>query len=254
MRTKHLIIGMGKVGKALSKFIMKDTLMQDVFEIDKDIPTFKETDFDIIHICFPYSEHFVDNVHTYLDKYRWDLVIIHSTVYPGTSDAIQRIFPLRLVVYSPIRGQHNSLDEDMERYSKFYSCRIVINDDKQKNLLRGFLGFFEGEHYIEDMEELELIKLWDTTMLTFMIAWAQAAKMGNTKFSNFQLHLTNFGREIDEYTELRPSIFPGVMGGTCIRPNLDLLITYYKQKEDPLIYHTLKSILDCDSFFRRFEK
>jgi hypothetical protein len=104
------------------------------------------------------------------------------------------------------------------------------------------------------MEELELIKLWDTTMLTFMIAWAQAAKMGNTKFSNFQLHLTNFGREIDEYTDLRPSIFPGVMGGTCIRPNLDLLITYYKQKEDPLIYHTLKSILDCDSFFRRFEK
>src|SRR5574343_2013939 len=118
MKTKHLIIGMGKVGKALSKFIMKDTLEQEVFELDKDIPTFQETNFDIIHICFPYSDSFVNNVHTYLDEYDWDVVIIHSTVYPGTSDAIQKIFPLKLVVYSPIRGQHNSLEEDIEKYSK----------------------------------------------------------------------------------------------------------------------------------------
>ena len=45
-----------------------------------------------------------------------DLVIIHSTVMP---DKMPSYIP---AVYSPIRGQHTMLPEDVKAYSKCIAC------------------------------------------------------------------------------------------------------------------------------------
>ena len=102
---KHLVIGTGEVGTAISKIFQCDI----VGKVESFNSNFR---FDIIHICFPYSEDFIDEVKRYQELYKVKYTIIHSTVPVGTSRKLNAI-------HSPILGIHPYLEESIKTFTKY---------------------------------------------------------------------------------------------------------------------------------------
>ena len=78
MRT--LIIGGGEIGKSLLDVLDKQ---YECCVIDKGDEA--HLDYEIMHVCFPYSENFVEQVIQYQQLYHPKYTVIHSTVPVGTS-------------------------------------------------------------------------------------------------------------------------------------------------------------------------
>jgi len=69
MDKTSLIIGAGEVGEALYDIL--NDFYEGVYDYDKEdnVLTLLLKTFDIIHICFPYSKEFVNEVKKYQKKY-----------------------------------------------------------------------------------------------------------------------------------------------------------------------------------------
>lgn len=109
----QLIIGYGQLGTALGNII------GNVDYLDLNGET-KQDWYDIIHICFPYSDTFEMDVRAYLSKYRPAVCIIHSTVAPGTTQRLDSHGCF--IAYSPVRGRHGDageMERDMLEFTKF---------------------------------------------------------------------------------------------------------------------------------------
>ena len=89
-----MIIGMGEVGRALSEF-----LGMPGRDIEPD-----GGPADVIHIAYPWTPDFEEQVWTHADEHDASLVIVHSTVPVGTCDP-------HLWVHSPVRGKHPNLTD-----------------------------------------------------------------------------------------------------------------------------------------------
>src|SRR5438128_906636 len=91
------ILGYGEIGKAIAKFnknpLIKDLQRNDGLE-----------HVDILHVCIPWSDNFVKIIKKEIKSIKPGLVIINSTVVPGTTKKISG-----MVVHSPIRGLHPNL-------------------------------------------------------------------------------------------------------------------------------------------------
>src|SRR3990167_11413268 len=106
MRT--LIIGSnGEVGGALRN-VLKDYYP---FCIDKDEAIPPTTDIEILHICFGFSDTFIEDVKKYQKEYKPEYTIIHSTVPVGTCRQLKAI-------HSPVIGQHPFLEEGLRTFPK----------------------------------------------------------------------------------------------------------------------------------------
>lgn len=145
---KSLIIGYGEVGKGLHKVIGGDVLDKDLLQ-DKQV-------YDIIHICFPYSDKFVDYVKEYQKMFNPTYTVIHSTVPIGTSKQVN-------AVHSPIRGVHPDLDKGIKTFMKFFG------GEKSKEVAEWFNQFGLETHTTPNSDDTEALKLWDTTQYGVMI-------------------------------------------------------------------------------------
>src|SRR6478672_5783116 len=116
MSMKTLVVGLGEVGGPLLDIIKSS---QEAYGVDIK-PTGPIPHCDIMHICFPYTdrEKFIAESVRYIGKYSPQLSIINSTVGPGTTRSIAERASAD-VVYSPVRGKHVKMREDMLRYVKF---------------------------------------------------------------------------------------------------------------------------------------
>ena len=68
---KHLVIGGGEVGTALSEILQCN--IHDPVKNKRQIGIF-----DVIHIAFPYSKQFIKSVKQYQKEFRPKMTIIHS--------------------------------------------------------------------------------------------------------------------------------------------------------------------------------
>src|SRR3990167_5891031 len=145
----HLVIGLGEVGKAL-----KEVLEQGYFVRGKDIdPIEEDTNYDVLHICLPYSPTFVETVNGYKSFLKNDgLIIIHYSVPVGTTKAIGDD-----AVHSPVRGVHPNIADGIKTFVKFFGGKRAQEAAK----------YFE-EIGIEtsitfNADATEALKLFDTT-------------------------------------------------------------------------------------------
>lgn len=102
----HLVIGLGQVG----------TGVQKVLECEAHDPGQQQLavgKYSVLHICFSYSDKFVDAVKEYREKFGAEYVVIHSTVPIGTST-------LCGAVHSPIRGVHPYLEQSIRVFVKYF--------------------------------------------------------------------------------------------------------------------------------------
>jgi UDP-N-acetyl-D-mannosaminuronate dehydrogenase len=207
-----LVVGLGEIGRPLLEILRgaHDAVGRDI----EDRP------FDgvrILHICFPYSPDFVSSAARYASMYEPEVVVVNSTVVPGTTMEIQEKAGVP-AVYSPVRGKHARMTDELRRYRKFVagaSAAAVALVEQHF----GAAGITTQR--MSSSEALELAKLLETTYFGVLVAWAQEMdRFADAVDANYW-EATAFLEEIDF---LPPVVFqPGYIGGHCVMPNLELL-------------------------------
>ena len=222
-----VILGMGEVGETLFNLLVDRKF--DCIGIDLDNSKCKNyTENKIIenpqylHVCLPGElTGFTDIVVNWINKIKnIKVVIIHSTVKPGTTKTIQEKFSMP-ILFSPVRGVHKRFLNDIKKYTKFISFDGAEIDSKIKIDLE---NRFEKIDWMSTTKTAELAKiLVDTTYYGWLINYAQITKMICEKENVDFDEMWKFADEIQENLGNRPKMFPGIIGGHCVIPNLNLI-------------------------------
>ncbi len=215
-----VVIGMGEVGRPLFNILSRkyETIAVDVDPVELTEPC------SVLHVCYPFQiRDFVGITVAYVEKYRPELTVINSTVAPGTTQRVADQVGSR-VAFSPVRGKHARMEEDMRRYKKF-----VAGCDEEAERLA--LQHFSHAGFITDTfrspEIGEVSKLIETTYLGVLVAWAQEMeRFVGTCGGTFE-EANAFLQEIEF---LPTHVFPGRIGGHCVIPNIAILRNKFQSK------------------------
>jgi UDP-N-acetyl-D-mannosaminuronate dehydrogenase len=213
---KTLVVGIGEVGGALAEVLERS--QPDVLRHDIERRDIKDA-IGVMHICIPYQarQQFEPTTLEYIERFRPHLTVINSTVVPGTTRRIAELSGARLA-YSPVRGKHARMTEDMLRYYKFVAApNNEIADEAEAH----FRSVGMKTRRIARLETLELAKLAETTYFGIQIAFAQELNRFSQKVQADYFEAIEFFDEIDFLP--RVHYYPGFIGGHCVIPNIHLL-------------------------------
>lgn len=213
---KTLVVGVGEVGGALAKVLERSQaglLRHDVERCDFPDPI------GVMHVCIPYQsrKQFEPATLEYIQRFRPHLTVINSTVTPGTTRRIAHQSGARLA-YSPVRGKHARMTQDLLRYCKFVAA---IDDQIAGEAQEHFRGAGMKTRRIARVETLELAKLAETTYFGIQIAFAQELNRFAERLQADYDEAIDFFDEIDFLPRAR--YYPGCIGGHCVIPNIHLL-------------------------------
>ena len=242
-----VILGMGEVGQTLFDLLVDRKF--DCVGIDLDnskCKKYSENEViknpEYLHVCLPGElTGFTDIVVNWINKIEnVEVVIIHSTVKPGTTKIIQEKVSIP-ILFSPVRGVHKRFLNDIKKYTKFISFDGTDIDSKIK---RDVENRFEKIDWMSTTKTAELAKiLVDTTYYGWLINYAQITKMICEKENVDFEEMWKFADEIHENLGNRPKMFPGIIGGHCVIPNLDLVE-----------YENLDIIKKINEVYEKFKK
>lgn len=227
----HLIIGhFGEVGSALYEIIAQSD--NTVAGIDLNSPTvmsgtteesFKLIEFDFIHICIPDGDKLCQFVYDYYKNYGNErtIVVIHSTVKMGFTRALATV--IKRVVYSPIRGRHATMVEDIKRYTKFFAT----DNSELIDLMIEMYDSIGLESYpiYGYPESLEFAKPFNTTWYFVQITIVQELVILCDRHG---LDIDTVVRFVNDTGKLSPDkrkLLPYAekVGGHCLEPNAELI-------------------------------
>ena len=242
-----VILGMGEVGQTLFDLLVDRKF--DCIGIDLDnskCKKYSENEViknpEYLHVCLPGElTGFTDIVLNWINKIKnIQVVIIHSTVKPGTTKIIQEKLSIP-ILFSPVRGVHKRFLNDIKKYTKFISFDGAEIDSKIK---RDLENRFEKIDWMSTTKTAELAKiLVDTTYYGWLINYAQVTKMICEKENIDFDEMWKFADEIHENLGNRPKMFPGIIGGHCVIPNLNLVG-----------YENLEIIKKINEMYEKFKK
>ena len=169
-KEKVLVVGLGEVGRPLFELLdesgsfivhgydLDEAKMSKVGQHKNDLP--KEV--DVLHVCIPCvsQEKFVTIVAKYARQFKPKLVIINSTVMPGTTKEVSEHCKC-LVAHSPVRGVHKSLEQmkwELKRWTKYVGGANAKADESACQHLEK-LGL--KTKTLKGCNETELAKLGD---------------------------------------------------------------------------------------------
>ncbi|MCE2509108.1 MAG: GDP-mannose dehydrogenase [Nitrosopumilaceae archaeon] len=216
-----IVLGMGEVGSTI--FGLVESRGHACVGIDVDPSRSRAGDatgVDFLHVCIPGGlEAFQEMVLEHARTYRPNAILIHSTVRPGTAAALQAKTEIP-VVSAPARGVHHRFMQDMVRYTKFVACDI----EPGPKVVSGIEGRFVKVAWMSSTKAVELAKiLTDTTYYGWLINYAQITAMICQREGIDYDEMWTFADEIHRYLGNRPKMFPGIIGGHCVIPNLSLI-------------------------------
>jgi len=209
---KSLIIGNGQVGKGLYGAIkdFHETYVKDIEDLDiKDI--------EVLHLCFPYSDKFIEDANIYIDKYSPKLTINHASVAVGTSDALNGE-----VCYSPVRGKHPDLKKGIQTFDKFISGNSKKAVDMAVEYFKACnMNVIDLEG--NKMKDLELCKLLSNIRYGYEICFFQESERIHKKFKAdpgifkmFEQSYNDGYKKMNEGYMVRPILHGGHIGGHCV--------------------------------------
>lgn len=215
-----IVVGLGEVGRPLFELASRyhHTVGVDIAPL---LDPYEQP--DVLHVCYPFQiEDFVGVTARYIEQFKPKVTVINSTVAVGTT----RLVAERTgsdVVNSPVRGKHARMLEEIGKYTKFVGATTPA------------LGQLAAAHFeslgmtakvLSSPEATGLAKLTETTYFGLLIAWAQ-------EIERYCDHTgTNYEEIISFYDEIKffPPVryFPGVIGGHCVMPNIEILRKFTK--------------------------
>jgi hypothetical protein len=227
---KTCIIGNGEVGKSLY-----DVLSEYYPTFIRGLENLELEGVEYMHICFPYSETFVQEVLKYKEQYKPRFTIIHSTVPAGTSTQCQ-------ATHSPIRGNHPFLAKSIRTFVKF------VGGKDANNVAEYFRRAGMKVHICRKSETTELAKIADTTFYAVCIEFVKELERLCDKHKvpfaeAFTIYQETYNRGWTElgYPEYQRPVLQPIQrkqGGHCTIPNLE----FYKKSR----FAKLIKNLNCD--------
>lgn len=232
MEETQLIIGAGEVGTALFNVLRDvgtDVRLRDTDPVDVSA--------DVLHICYPWTHSFVSSVVGHVREHGASLVIVHSTVPPGTCDP-------QGWVHSPIRGRHPELEEGIRTFVKHVGGERA---DLAAKLLSD-AGLQVQVH--ERAMECEAGKVWELIQFGLQVTIEQQVHEWCERFGlSADEVYAQFARTYnDGYAALGESRFirpildhvPGPIGGHCVvqnahmvsHPLVNLLVSHSRGQEE----------------------
>ena len=213
MRAEVLVIGTGEVGRPLAE------VLSGAFQVvTKDIEPLELDSVDVIHVCYPFDlDDFVGTTVRYAETYAPRLMIVNSTVVPGTTRRIGEESAVP-VAYSPVRGKHARMVQELMRYSKFVASP---EPDALRQAEEHLQAAGMTVHTMGSPEALELAKLLETSYFGVLVGWAQEMERFADEVGADYLEVQRFMEEIDFLP--RMAFQPGFIGGHCVIPNSHLL-------------------------------
>jgi len=224
------ILGYGEVGQAIAKFYknpsIKDLNRNDGLE-----------GVEILNICIPWNNRFIRMVKKEIESIKPKLVIIHSTVAPGTIKKLSGFLSKVMIVHSPVRGIHPNLFEGIKTFVKY-----IGTDNKKAGKIaeRHLESLGIKTKVFEPSITTEIGKLFDTTYYGLCIAWhGEMKKICDAQGIDFNEAVTDFNKTYNEgykklgkYNFIRPVLYSPKegIGGHCIISNAELLKKYQKSK------------------------
>jgi len=222
-----IVLGMGEVGETLFHLLEERNIDSIGIDVDSSkCKNYSKNDHiknpEYLHVCLPGElSEFMDITLNWINKIEGlEVVLVHSTVKPGTTKKIQEKSKIP-VLFSPVRGVHKRFLDDIKKYTKFISSDKENIDPKIKLDLE---KRFKKIDWMSTTKTAELAKiLVDTTYYGWLINYAQITKMICEKEGIDFDEMWKFADEIHENLGNRPKMYPGIIGGHCVIPNLNLI-------------------------------
>jgi len=209
------VVGLGEIGRPLLELLSTRyaTLGVDVSPLPR-----RPDGIDVLHICYPFNiEDFVGETVRYIELFQPGLTIINSTVGIGTTRAVAERTGAA-VVNSPVRGKHARMLAELRQYTKFVGA---IDPASGTRAAQHFESVGLRTEVLSSPEATELAKLSETTYFGLLIAWAQEVERYCDKLGQDYGEVVRIFKEI---SYLPPaSFFPGIIGGHCVMPNIEIL-------------------------------
>jgi UDP-N-acetyl-D-mannosaminuronate dehydrogenase len=207
-----LVIGLGEIGGPLLG------ILQEAHPaVGRDIEDRPFDGVEVLHLCFPYAADFVSSASRYVSLYEPGVVVVNSTVVPGTTREIQEKTGVP-AVYRPVRGKHARMTDELRRYRKFVAGAapqaVALVEDH-------FAAAGITTQRMSSPEALELAKLLETTYFGVLVAWAQEMDRFVEAIGADYWETIDFFEEIDFFPPV--GFQPGYIGGHCVMPNLELI-------------------------------
>lgn len=229
-KNKDIVAGLGEIGSPILQLLSKSKPVAG-YDLNKDLMDEKkfhslaglETDF--LHVCIPFTKKFIPNVVALTKQFQPKGLVIHSTIEPNTTKKLQQKLSIP-VIYSATRGVHKRMLYDMKRYAKFYAI------EKDAPNLKWATATYENTlskcgvktKRMTSPITLELAKIvCDTSYYGWLITYAQLSNMIAINNGVNYDEMWSFADEIHKFLGNRPKMYPGVIGGHCVIPNLDLI-------------------------------
>ena len=221
------IIGYGEIGQGLYK-VYEHLSQFNVFIVDNKLNKLQDiNNCDILNICIPYSNDFVQIVNSYITENTPKLTVIHSTVAPNTIVKVKG-----KVCHSPIRGVHPFIDLGIKTFVKWIGSEDVnVSIEYQTHLNTLQIPSF----VCKNSKTTEYAKLLDTTYYGLCIAFHNdVLSLCERENMDFNEVMTDYNQTYnDGYCKLnklnvaRPVLVGGKkIGGHCVIPNAHILKGY----------------------------
>jgi len=238
VKERVLVVGLGEVGRPLFE-LLKESENFEVYGFDLDANKMRDLGqseevlpytVDVMHVCIPCfdKEDFVNTVVDYVGRFKPKLVIVNSTVAPGTTAEINRqIKGACLVAHSPVRGVHKSLDYmkwELRRWTKYIGG---VNEESAEKAKEHFEKLKLKTKVLKSCLETELAKLFETTYRAWMIVCFQEMHRISRYFGADFDNVADFIEDTHRVRLDRPIMYPGIIGGHCLIPNTELLLRNY---------------------------
>lgn len=235
-----LVLGMGEIGKGVYEVIGKNLDMNrwEVWMKDKEpLSQGAPEIFEVMHVCIPYDQKkFISIVNRLQERFNIAIVIIHSTVSPGTTRMCEH------AVHVPIRGRHPKIKEAIETYPLFAgieSSGCFAGDLFMAPITYIKKAFGQTVTICIPPETTELAKIIDLSHyavnLEFSRLTAKILKKFNVKpgvMEAFTKSRNDGLVELEGHSRFNlPRLYPmdenGVIGGHCVLPAVSLLNQAY---------------------------
>lgn len=219
------VLGLGDVGRAITRLCQQK---HKVFGRDLDKDELKKKKLDVLHICIPWTKNFESIVTRTIKELSPQLVIINSTVKPGTTQALHQKIKTHLV-HAPVIGIHPHLYQHLKTFTK----PLGATSDQAYRLAKNhFQALGVKVVRFQSPLESELAKILSTTYFAWNILfekWVHHLSRQN-KASFDQVYtkwnqIYNFGYQKSKPNVLRPILkhMDGPIGGHCLIPNVEIL-------------------------------
>lgn len=222
---KNLVVGLGEIGRSVVEVL--DNASLEVY--GRDIQGFDDAydevpaEFDVLHVCFPYSKSFIRDVLDYQHMYRVQHTIIWSTVQINTTSHIMH------AVHSPVEGRHPNLARSIQTMVRW----VGYDDIEERKFAEKFFNYL-GLHtrMVQNSRITEALKLLSTTEYGVNLMFADYKRQVMEDLdADFQL-TKEWNHDYNRlYSRLGEHQFQkfvldapkGHIGGHCVIPNAKLL-------------------------------